>query len=276
MLEHANKSGAAHSVPQVSTAALGPASGLAGDDRFKALQAASDMGIPPVSLVIPTLNEEKNLRLLLPTIPAWVNEIVIVDGRSKDRTIDVAMEFCKQRDVKIIKEPRKGKGVALRAGFHAASGQVIIAMDADCSMEPREMLMLVSALVSGADFVKGSRFIQGGGTSDMTPVRKLGNWGLTQAVRTLFGGGFSDLCYGYFGFWKKHLCLLDPTTDGFEVETFINVMALKHSLKIAEVPSFESDRVNGESNLRAVPDGWRVLKTILRERFTGRRDCPPS
>jgi glycosyltransferase involved in cell wall biosynthesis len=85
-----------------------------------------------------------------------------------------------------------GKGAALRSGFAAATGDIIVALDADCSMHPREIVLLVSALMSGADFVKGSRFIQGGGTADMSFVRMVGNWGLAKAVRALFGGSFSD------------------------------------------------------------------------------------
>lgn len=160
-----------------------------------------------------------------------------------------------------------GKGAALRSGFAAATGDIIVALDADCSMHPREIVLLVSALMSGADFVKGSRFIQGGGTADMSFVRMVGNWGLAKAVRALFGGSFSDLCYGYLAFWAKHGSLLEPRCDGFEVETFLNVQALKAGLRILEVPSFEARRMHGESHLRAFPDGWRVLKTIVRARF---------
>lgn len=239
------------------------------------------ISIPSVSVVIPTLNEAKNLPLLLPRLPSWVTEILVVDGCSQDDTVKIAQDFVKTLPVRVVIERRRGKGAALRAGFEVATGNIIIAMDADCSMDPGELPVLVSTLVAGADFVKGSRFIQGGGTSDMTWFRKLGNWGLTQAVRFLHGGHFSDLCYGYFGFWRKHLCLFEPNTTGFEtmgfeVETFLNVMALKAGLKIAEVPSFESERVHGESNLRTIPDGWRVLKMIVKEWPSGTERITPS
>jgi glycosyltransferase involved in cell wall biosynthesis len=229
------------------------------------------IALPRVSVVIPTLNEADNLRLLLPVLPSWVSEVIIVDGCSTDDTVEVAQKFGDDSHIRIVMEPRKGKGFALRAGFIAAKGDIIVALDADCSMHPREILVLVSALLAGADFAKGSRFMQGGGTSDMTFVRMAGNWGLTQTVRLLYGGSFSDLCYGYFAFWKRHLDVLDPTCQGFEVETFVKLQALKAKLKIAEVPSFESQRIYGRSNLRAVSDGLRVLKTIIRERFVAAR-----
>ena len=221
--------------------------------------------LPRTSLVIPTLNEEANIPLLLPRIPSWIHEIIIVDGCSTDNTVAVARRTNDK--VRIVLEPRRGKGVALRSGFAAATGDIIVILDADNSMDPREIVLLVGALVSGADVAKGSRFIQGGGTDDMTRFRMLGNWGLTKAVRLLYGGSFSDLCYGYIAFWKKHLSVLDPQCDGFEVESFLSVQALKAGFRIAEVPSFEAPRVFGDSNLRAIPDGWRVLKTIVRERF---------
>ena len=225
------------------------------------------ISLPRVTLVIPTLNEAENLKLLLPRMPHWVHEILIVDGRSTDGTPEVARSL--RSDVRLVMEPRKGKGAALRAGFAAATGDVIVMLDADGSMDPEEILLFVAALMSGADFAKGSRFMQGAGTSDMTLFRRLGNLGLTLTVRALFGSSFSDLCYGYMGFWTKHVPLLESQCDGFEIETLINIRALKGRLKIVEVASFESDRVFGESNLRAIPDGWRVLKTIVRERLAG-------
>jgi len=230
-------------------------------------RSAVAVAIPRVSAVIPALNEADNLRVLMPALPCWIYEVIIVDGCSADDTVAVARSFEKDIPVRIVKEPRRGKGAALHAGFIAAEGDIIVALDADCSMHPREILVLVSALLAGADFAKGSRFVQGGGTSDMTLVRMIGNWGLTQTVRWLYGGSFSDLCYGYFAFWKRHLDVVDPTCQGFEVETFVKLQALKAKLRIAEVPSFESERIYGRSKLRAASDGLRVLRTIISQRF---------
>jgi len=217
-----------------------------------------------VSIVIPTLNEARNLRSLLPRIPAWAHEIIIVDGRSTDGTVEIAREL--RKDVRIVMEPKRGKGAALQAGFRAAAGDIIVMLDADGSMAPEEAILFVGALMSGADLVKGSRFMQGAGSEDISIIRRLGNWGLTQLVRLLYGCSFSDLCYGYVAFWRKHVETLQCDCDGFEIETLINVRALKRRLKIVEVASFEAPRISGESNLRAVRDGIRVLRTILRER----------
>lgn len=219
---------------------------------------------PTVSVIIPTLNEAKNLHFVLPYIPEWVSEVIIVDGRSTDNTIETARSLFP--NVVIVEETRPGKGAALQAGFTAATGDIVVMIDADGSMNPAELSLYVSALTTGADYVKGSRFLQGGGTTDMTAFRRLGNWGLTTIVRVLFGGHYTDLCYGYNAFWRRSLEAIEADSDGFEIETLMNIRALRAKLKIVEVPSFESDRVHGTSNLRAIRDGWRVLKTIIRER----------
>ncbi|MEZ4727325.1 MAG: glycosyltransferase family 2 protein [Caldilineaceae bacterium] len=216
-----------------------------------------------VSIVIPALNEAENLPHVLPRIPSWVHEVILVDGYSTDNTIAVAQAVWP--GIRIIMQEGRGKGAALPTGFAAATGDIIVMLDADGSTNPAEIPAFIGALLAGADFVKGSRFLQGGGTSDMTLFRRLGNWGFTMGVRILFGGSFSDLCYGYNAFWRKVLHLLELDADGFEVETMMNVRALYKGLRVAEVPSFEADRVYGVSNLRTFPDGWRVLKTIIGE-----------
>ena len=226
------------------------------------------MDRPKVSVVIPALNEAENLPHVLPRIPHWVHEVVLVDGYSTDDTIAVAEKLWP--GVRVVMQQGPGKGSALRTGFAAATGDIIVMLDADGSTNPAEIPAFIGALLAGADFVKGSRFMQGGGTADMTLLRRLGNWGFTMSVRVLFGGSFSDLCYGYNAFWRKVVDRLELDAEGFEVETMMNVRALYHGLRVAEVPSFEEDRVYGVSNLRTFPDGWRVLKTILREWVRGR------
>ena len=216
-----------------------------------------------LSVVIPAKNEAANLPLVLPRIPTWVHEVVLVDGHSTDKTIEVAQEL--RPDIQIVVQEGRGKGAALRSGFAAATGDIIVMLDADGSTDPAEIPAFVGMLLAGSDFAKGSRFLQGGGTSDMPLYRRVGNWGLLMLVNRLFGGQYSDLCYGYNAFWASAIRDLQLDGDGFEIETEMNVRALRAGLKVAEVPSFEAERVHGSSNLRTIPDGLRVLRTILRE-----------
>jgi glycosyltransferase involved in cell wall biosynthesis len=229
-----------------------------------AVPAAARSRQVTVSLIIPTLNEAQNLAHVLPALPDMVDELVIVDGGSTDGTLEVIRHL--RPDAKIIEEPRPGKGIALQAGFAAAAGDILVIMDADGSMDPMDIPTFVAALNAGADVAKGSRFVQGGGSSDLTPVRTLGNYMLTKAVRMTFGGRYSDLCYGYMAFWRHVLPTFDGGAIGFEVETFLNVRTLAAGLRVVEIASFESPRIHGQSHLRTFSDGFRVLRTIARER----------
>ena len=105
--------------------------------------------------------------------------------------------------------------------------------------------VFIGALLSGADFVKGSRFVQGGGTDDMEWYRRAGNWALKVLVSLNFGGRYTDLCYGYNAFTTRVLGLLNLDADGFEIETQMNIRALREDLKIFEVASFEAARRHG-------------------------------
>ncbi len=220
---------------------------------------------PRVSVVIPARNEAKNLQHVLPFIPPLVDEIVLVDGRSTDDTIAVAQQLFP--GIRVLQQDGKGKGDALRIGFAACTGDIIVMLDADGSADPAEIPRFVEALVAGSDFAKGSRFALGGGSNDITFLRRTGNYLLGKLVNLLFWTHFSDLCYGYNAFWKDCLNDINIDCDGFEIETLLNLRMHKAQFKIVEVPSFEYSRVHGESNLRTFRDGWRVLKTIVQERF---------
>jgi glycosyltransferase involved in cell wall biosynthesis len=240
------------------------------------------VAFPSVSVVIPTLNEERNLPHVFERIPEDVHQVVLVDGRSVDETVAVARRL--RPDVTVVSQTRKGKGNALACGFEAATGDVIAMVDADGSADPGEIPQFVAALMDGADFAKGTRFQPGGGSADITRLRAFGNHALTGFFNVAYHRRYSDLCYGYNVFWRRHLGVLglDATSlppedgshlwgDGFEVETLIHVRVAKAGLKVAEVPSFEFKRIHGVSNLNATRDGLRVVWTIFGERARSRR-----
>lgn len=220
-----------------------------------------------VSLVIPARNEALNLPYILPQLPPGISEVILVDGRSTDGTVEIARTIYPE--VVVVDQQGKGKGDALRAGFARATGDIVVMMDADGSMSPREIPRYVEALVNGADVVTGSRMMAGGGSSDLTPFRRLGNHALMGAFTLLYGERCTDLCYGFMAFWRQRLLDLELDCDGFEIETLMNVRAVMAGMTIAEVPSHEARRLHGESNLRAFRDGTRVLRTLLMERRRG-------
>ncbi len=170
---------------------------------------------PTVSVVIPTYNEAANLPHVFALLPD-VHEVVLVDGRSVDGTVETALAL--RPDVKVVLQNRRGKGNAMACGFAAATGDVVVMLDADGSADPREIPAFVQALVDGAHFAKGTRFAAGGGSSDITRLRRAGNAGLNLAANVLFGTRYSDLCYGYNAFWRDCLPALDLDASGDAVD----------------------------------------------------------
>jgi glycosyltransferase involved in cell wall biosynthesis len=244
-------------------------------EPLRAFDCAPELPVR-VSVVIPALNEERNLEYVFGRIPSGVAEVILVDGGSVDRTVEVARELLPS--VIVVEQTRTGKGNALACGFEVCTGDVIVMIDADGSTDPVEIPKFVKALTDGADFAKGSRFLPGGHSDDITRLRRVGNYGLNAFVNLLFRTRFTDLCYGYNAFWRRILPYLElpdvslPAAagkklwgDGFEIETVINVRVAAHHLKVQEVASIESHRLHGVSNLNAVSDGLRVLRTILTE-----------
>lgn len=247
------------------------------------------MPMPSVSVVVPALNEAANIPHVFDRLPPDVHEVLLVDGLSVDDTIAVARRL--RPDVRIVKQTRTGKGNALACGVAAATGDVIAMVDADGSADPGEIPRFVKALLDGADFAKGTRFAEGGGSSDITRLRSFGNYALTAFFNVCYDRRYSDLCYGFNVFWRRHAPVLGLDSaspprpegdgrlwgDGFEIETLIHIRVAKAGLAVAEVPSFEHSRIHGVSNLNAFRDGRRVLQTILTERRRTRQPAarPP-
>lgn len=235
---------------------------------------------PRVSVVVPTRNEARNLPHVLRQIPGDVHEVILVDGNSVDDTVAVAQKCWP--GIVVVHQTRRGKGNAMACGFAAVTGDIVVMLDADGSADPTEIPAFVDALTSGADFAKGTRFARGGSSHDITRFRRVGNRFLNGLVNVFFGTRYTDLCYGYNAFWTRLLPTLElpPTAlieagagaedmiwgDGFEIETLINVRVAAAGASIFEVGSVELQRMHGVSNLNAVTDGWRVLRTIFSER----------
>jgi glycosyltransferase involved in cell wall biosynthesis len=259
-----------------------PALPVGAHDNMTIRSNGNTLSIPSgmsVSVVIPTLNEARNLPAVFEALPAGITEVVVVDGGSTDDTVAVAQ--CLRPDALVMQQTRRGKGNALACAFEVCTSEVIVMIDADGSTDPREIPAFLAAIANGADFAKGSRFCRGGFSHDITGIRRVGNMTLNTLVNLLFQTRFTDLCYGYNAFRRDLLPVMDlpgtriPTPadgsrlwgDGFEIETLINIRVARSGCRIAEIPSTEQERMYGESNLDAVRDGLRVLRTIFTERM---------
>lgn len=234
---------------------------------------------PTVSVILPVMNEAANLPHVAERLAGIeIDELVVVDGNSADGSAALSAQLWPSATV--IAQTRKGKGNALACGIAAATGDIVVLMDSDGSTDPCEIPRFVDALIGGADFAKGSRFVAGGASHDITPHRMIGNRALNGLVNSLFDCAFTDLCYGYNAFWRaaaSSLGLPDvhrPEAvwgDGFEIETVINLAAVTSGMTIVEVASVEYSRIHGDSNLNAIRDGLRVLNTIgIEHRRRGR------
>jgi hypothetical protein len=216
-----------------------------------------------VSVVVPAMNEERNIGHVLSRLPDDLFEVILVDGNSHDGTIEAARRA--RPGIRVLSQTGRGKGDAFRTGFAAVHGNLVVMLDADGSADPAEIPRFVEALEAGADFAKGSRFLPGGGSADITALRQAGNWVLSGTANLLHGTHFTDLCYGYNAFWARCLPFIALDAPGFEVETLINLRIASAGMKITEVASYESNRIYGQSNLKTFRDGFRVLGTIFSE-----------
>jgi hypothetical protein len=252
----------AHDVSGPAGGSIGPAPGARGREE------PALIGRPIVTAVIPAMNEERNIGWVLARLPDLVDEVVVVDAYSTDATVEVVR--AERPDAVVVPQIGRGKGAALRTAFAAAAGEYVVTLDSDCSMHPAEIVRYVETLDRGYDFVKGSRYLPGGGSNDLTWLRSAGNRTLTTSVNALFMVPLTDLCYGFFAFRRNRLPELALAGRGFEIETEIVLRAIKARLRIAEVPSVEHRRRHGTSNLRTFRDGGRVLCKIIRERVARR------
>ncbi len=220
---------------------------------------------PTITVLICTLNEEQNLPHVLPKIPEWVDEILLVDGHSTDNTVGLAKEI--RPEIRVLYQPGKGKGDALKCGITHASGDIIVTLDADGATDPEEMPNFIEPLLNGYDFAKGSRFLDG--QPKMPLHRRFGNRVLVTTANILHGTRYTDICSGYNAFRKTAIEKISLDNDGFQMEQEMNVKIKKAGLKVIEVPCHDRGRLGGASKTQDLKQGLVDLITIIRERFRG-------
>lgn len=218
---------------------------------------------PSVTLIIPVLDEANGLREVLPRIPPVVQQLIVVDGGSRDETMKVVRRLSPSAE--LVRQRGRGKGAALKTGLALAEHELIVTMDGDGSMRPEEIPAFVAKLREGHDFVKGSRALPGAGSGDFTWLRRWGNAGLTRTANVIFGSSYTDLTFGYDAYWRATIDHLGQLADGFEFEIQAAIRAATVGMRVAEVPTYEPARVGGASKLNPMSDGWAILRIILAE-----------
>jgi glycosyltransferase involved in cell wall biosynthesis len=168
---------------------------------------------------------------------------------------------------RVIRQYGRGKGNAVRQILPAIESNIVLLMDGDGSMRPEEIPTFIQAIDSGADIVKGSRFMRHGGSLDMSFIRRIGNLFFVLLVNLFWSTKYTDICYGFVAFKKDALKVLAPhlRSHDFEIETEMFIKAKKLGLSVIEIPSVELSRKSGNSNLSTIHDGIRILKTVVQE-----------
>ena len=223
-----------------------------------------------ISVIIPAYNEEGTIgEVLHKTISVLESiknpyEIIVVDDGSTDRTRWIASKY----KVTVLSNGRnRGKGYALRKGFKHAKGQIIITLDSDGSHDPKEIPKLVKPLFNGVDITVGSRFL-GNGKNSTTKLNRVGNRIINVIIMTLTRKYVTDSQTGFRAFRREVLKKLDLTSEGYEIETELTVRGLKNGFKYQEIPINCRKRKYHQSKLRLLLDGIKILKAILKSKFT--------
>jgi glycosyltransferase involved in cell wall biosynthesis len=218
-----------------------------------------------ITVVIPCLNEEQGIEQVLSRMPAFVDQVIVVDNGSTDRTTDVARSFGAQ----VIRENVRGYGRSYRRGFGYATGDVIVTLDGDHSYPVDAVSYLIEALLHlDVDFLNASRF----------PVRdpramsfkhKLGNLVLSTAMSILYLRWVRDSQSGMWVFRRSILEKMDLISDGMAFSEEIKIEALKRrGIRFGEIPVNYSSRL-GEVKLNPWRDGFYNLWFLVKKRFTG-------
>ena len=224
-----------------------------------------------LSVIVPARNEEATLPMVLddlgaviPTLRGYHAEVIVVDDRSTDRTAQVAAAH----GARVVVNPRRsGKGMALRAGFEAAGGELLLMMDADYSHRAEELPVFLDGMKSGVGLVIGSRVV--GGSEEYHHVRALGNVFLSATLGLCTGRYLSDALNGFKLFRREVFTGFTYTSVHFEIEIEIIANTLRSGMRVVEVSSHERARAGGEMKSRVIRHGTRFLGRILYEGMRG-------
>lgn len=220
-----------------------------------------------VSIILTSFNEEKNIGRTIKDCLALKKffpiEIIVVDAASKDKTVEIAKRMKVDR---ILRFPiKRGKGADFWAGGLLSTGEYIVQIDTDHQFQPNEIPLFVEALDKGADVVIGTRF-DGGKIEkgSLTFRNHFGNWIMSYATSLAAGTRITDVMAGFKGFKKNAFLALDLKERHFEYEAETVTKACRMGMNLIQLPITYTKRVGGISGIRALRDGFNVLKAIWR------------
>ena len=222
-----------------------------------------------VSVVLPALNEEEAIGKVIDEIPVeelkskgYQTEIIVVNNGSTDKTAEIAAAH----GAKVIEEPNRGKGRAIRTGFGFVSGDFVFMLDSDFTYPARYITQMVELLESGYDVVLGSRL---NGSVEQGAIKRfnlVGNHLLAFLANMLYGTKVSDLCTGFWGFKVDVLRSLNLDAVGFELEANMLIEVAKRKYRIGEIPIQYRRRATA-SKLGSIKAGWRIGRKLIASRF---------
>lgn len=224
---------------------------------------------PSVTILLPAKNEEDGIEATFAELPVarlidlgYPVDILVADGRSRDRTRDVAV----RNGARVVQQLGTGKGRAVRAALLHAKGEYVVMLDADATYPARAIPAFVATLDEGYDVVMGSRFRGHIERGAMKAVNRFGNRSLSALATTLYGRRCTDVCTGMWAFRRETMRTLDLTSTHFEIEAEMFARAARGGLRIAELPICYSRR-EGVTKLGSVADGLRIGVALLEHRF---------
>ncbi len=223
------------------------------------------------TLVLLTFNEIDGIKLLYDKIPFnKIDECFVIDGGSTDGTL----EFFRARGIRIIFQERKGRGEAFRIGIKEGAGENFVFFSPDGNEDPLDIMKLFKLLESGYDMAIASRFLPRSRNEedDLTfPWRAWANRCFTFIGNSLWHGRIADTINGFRGVKKESFMKMNPTTHAFTIEYQMSIRAMKLKLKVAEIATYEGDRIGGVSKAKSIPVGIMFTKFLIKELFTGKR-----
>ena len=226
-----------------------------------------------VTLLVPTLNEAEGMRAIMPRVdPAWCDQVLVVDGNSRDGTAEIAREM----GYEVMLQHRKGIRHAFIEAMPHVRGDVVLTFSPDGNCIPEHIPLLIEKMREGYDMVIGSRYLGNTHSADDSRLTRFGNRLFTTSINRLHGGHYTD-AMNIFRAWRRSLFYeLDMDKDAsyaterlfFTVmgcEPLLSVRAAKRKLRVTEIPSPEPARIGGEAKLQVIRWGGSYMLQVLRE-----------